>query len=321
MKILANDGLSPEGVALLEKAGFEISTNAIPQDELIETINNEGYTALLVRSATKVRKDIIDNCPNLQFIGRGGVGMDNIDVAYAREKGLTVENTPAASSPSVAELVMGQMYSIARGLHDSFLNMPSSGSTDFKVLKKRYAKGVELNGKTLVIFGFGRIGQALASRALGVGMKVIPVSRRTEKVDVPVSIYGVGTITANLETTTDLHAALGEADFLSLHIPKQANGEAVITEKEFAAMKDGVRIVNAARGGVVDEDALLAAIENGKVAYAALDVFENEPTPREDLLQHTKIASTPHIGAATVEAQGRIGIEMAEKIIAHFKQS
>jgi len=319
MKILANDGLSPEGVFLLEKSGFEISTTFVPQDDLIATINKEGYTTLLVRSATKVRKDIIDNCPSLQFIGRGGVGMDNIDVAYAREKGLTVENTPAASSHSVAELVMGQMYAISRGLHDSFLNMPQTGASDFKVLKKKYGKGVELKGKTLVIIGFGRIGQALASCALGAGMKVIAVGQEVSKVDIPISIHGVGTFTASLETTADLTTALAAADYISLHVPKQENGEAVIGEGQFKRMKYGVRIINAARGGVVDEDALLAAIKTGKVAYAALDVFENEPTPRTDLLQHEQIASTPHIGAATVEAQDRIGIEMAEKIIAHFK--
>lgn len=197
--------------------------------------------------------------------------------------------------------------------------MPQNGASDFKALKKKYGKGVELKGKTLVIIGFGRIGQALASCALGAGMKVIAVGQEVVKVDIPIAIHGIGTVTATLETTTDLTTALGAADYISLHVPKQANGAAVLDKAEFNAMKDGVRIVNAARGGVVNEDALLEALAAGKVAFAALDVFENEPTPRVDLLQHEKIASTPHIGAATEEAQARIGIEMAEKIIAHFK--
>jgi D-3-phosphoglycerate dehydrogenase len=319
MKILANDGISQDGIDKLTAAGFSVETTHVPQDQLIETINKEGYVALLVRSATTVRKDIIDACPSLRFIGRGGVGMDNIDVAYAREKGVTVENTPAASSQSVAELVMGSMFSIARSLYDSHANMPKSGVTEFKQLKKKYAKGVELRGKTLVIVGFGRIGQSLASYALGVGMKVIAINRTATKVAIPIEIQGLDNVMVHLEATQDLHAALPTADFISLHVPKQADGSAVIGESEFAIMKDGVRIVNAARGGVVDEDALLEALASGKVANIALDVFENEPTPREDLLVNEKIACTPHIGAATVEAQARIGAEMADKIIAALK--
>lgn len=319
MKILANDGISQEGINKLTAAGFSVETTHVPQDELIDAINKEGYVALLVRSATTVRKDLIDACPGLRFIGRGGVGMDNIDVAYAREKGITVENTPAASSQSVAELVMGSMFSIARSLYDSHVNMPKSGASDFKLLKKKYAKGVELRGKTLVIVGFGRIGQSLASYALGVGMKVEAINRTATKVAIPIELEGVDNLTVNIEATEDLHAVLPSADFISLHVPKQADGSAVVGEAEFARMKDGVRIVNAARGGVVDEDALLAALASGKVANIALDVFENEPTPREDLLVNEKIACTPHIGAATVEAQARIGTEMADKIIATLK--
>jgi D-3-phosphoglycerate dehydrogenase len=315
MKILANDGISPEGVDKLTTAGFTVVTEKVAQDQLVDAINNEGYVALLVRSATTVRKDLIDACPGLRFIGRGGVGMDNIDVAYAREKGITVENTPAASSQSVAELVMGSLFSISRSLYDAHLNMPNKGASEFKVLKKKYAKGVELKGKTLVIVGFGRIGQALASYALGSGMKVIAVNMEEIKVAIPLLIPGMEDVTVNVEATKDLEGSLGEADYISLHVPKQSDGQPVIGEKEFDQMKDGVRIVNASRGGVVDEDALLKALQSGKVANIALDVFDNEPTPREDLLKHDKIASTPHIGAATVEAQARIGEELAEKII------
>ena len=318
MKVLANDGISPEGVSKLEAAGFVVSTTFVPQDQLIDTINNEGYEVLLVRSATTVRKDLIDACPNLKFIGRGGVGMDNIDVAYARSIGRIVENTPAASSQSVAEMVMGNMFAISRSLHDSYKNMPVNGETEFKALKKKYGKGVELKGKTLLIIGFGRIGQALASYALGVGMKVVAVDTNTATVSIPLTIHGIGTVHAEITPANDLHAALGTADYISIHVPKQSDGSAVIQQSEFNAMKDGVRIVNAARGGVVNEDDLLAALASGKVAAAALDVFENEPTPRVDLLKHNQIASTPHIGAATVEAQDRIGGEMADKIIEAF---
>lgn len=318
MKILANDGIAPEGVKKLEEAGFTVITEAVPQDQLIDTINAEGYTGLVVRSATTVRKDIIDNCPGLKFIGRGGVGMDNIDVAYAREKGLTVENTPAASSQSVAELVMGALFSISRSLHDSYRNMPVNGVEDFKKLKKKYGKGVELRGKTLAIVGFGRIGQSLASYALGVGMKVIAVDQQEYAVSIPVTLHGAGVINVEITTVTNLNDVLAKADYISLHVPKQNDGSAVIKADEFKLMKDGVRLVNAARGGVIDEDALLEALASGKVANVALDVFENEPTPRKDLLEHELIASTPHIGAATVEAQGRIGEEMADKIIETF---
>lgn len=315
MKILANDGISPEGIQKLTNAGFTVVTDTVPQEDLINAINNEGYVALLVRSATTVRKDIIDACPGLRFIGRGGVGMDNIDVDYAREKGIIVENTPAASSQSVAELVMGSLFSLARSLYDSHLNMPKSGTGDFKVLKKKYAKGIELRGKALLIIGFGRIGQSVASYALGCGMNVLAVNNSDMRVAIPLKIHGIDELTVNIEAKNNLEEVLPKADFISIHVPKQSDGRAVIAEDQFNLMKEGVRIVNAARGGVVDEDALLKALSSGKVANIALDVFDNEPTPREDLLTHDKIACTPHIGAATVEAQARIGEELADKII------
>lgn len=319
MKILANDGISPEGQQKLEENGFSVTTEKVAQEELVDAINNEGYVGLLVRSATTVRKDLIDQCPNLKFIGRGGVGMDNIDVAYAREKGITVENTPAASSQSVAELVMGSLFSVARSTYDSYKSMPEHGKSDFKKLKKKYAKGVELRGKTLLIIGFGRIGQSLAQYALGVGMKVKAVNKEAGLVEIPVTIEGVGTVKSEVSVTNDLHSVIDSADFISLHVPKQADGSAVIAKNEFIKMKDGVRIVNAARGGVVNENDLLDALNSGKVAAAALDVYDNEPTPREDLLAHEAVACTPHIGAATVEAQARIGVELADKIIATLK--
>jgi D-3-phosphoglycerate dehydrogenase len=314
MKILANDGISALGKQLLEEAGYTVITEKVAQEDLAKAVNEQGIEIVLVRSATTVRKEVIDACSGLKLIGRGGVGMDNIDVAYAREKGVTVINTPASSSQSVAELVMGQLFALSRFLHDSFKNMESE---DFSTLKKNYAKGVELRGKTLGIIGFGRIGQSLASYALGIGMDVIAIDNSEKHVEIPVKV-GNQQVIIKITTQTDLKSALNLLDYISLHIPKQADGSAVISSSEFALMKKGVRIANAARGGVINETDLIEALNNGTVSACALDVFENEPNPRKDLLSHPKIACTPHIGAATVEAQDRIGEELAELIIGQF---
>ncbi len=314
MKILANDGISALGKQILEDAGYNVITEKVGQEELAKAVNEQGIEIVLVRSATTVRKEVIDACPGLKLIGRGGVGMDNIDVAYAREKGLKVINTPASSSQSVAELVMGQLFSLSRFLHDSFKNMETG---DFSTLKKNYAKGVELRGKTLGIIGFGRIGQSLASYALGVGMEVIAIDNSEKLIEIPVKV-GNQEVIINVNTKTDLKSLLGQMDYISIHVPKQADGSAVISSSEFALMKKGVRIANAARGGVINESDLIEALNNGTVSACALDVFENEPNPRKDLLSHPKIACTPHIGAATVEAQDRIGEELAQLIIGQF---
>jgi D-3-phosphoglycerate dehydrogenase len=316
MKILANDGISAIGKQLLEKSGYTVVTEHVKQADLVNAINEQNYEVVLVRSATTVRKEVIDVCPGLKLIGRGGVGMDNIDVAYAREKGLTVVNTPASSSQSVAELVFGDMFAISRFLHDSFKNMETG---EFPILKKKFGKGVELRGKTLGIIGCGRIGSSLASYALGAGMKVIAVGHQaeTKEIELP-EIQGLGKLKIKLDITTDFSTLLAESDYISLHVPKQKDGSAVLSAKEFAQMKNGVRIVNAARGGVINEDDLLDALNSGKVAAAALDVYENEPNPSKDLLNHPAIACTPHIGAATLEAQDRIGEELADLIITKF---
>lgn len=315
MKVLANDGISQQGIDALEAAGYTVLTDKVEQDNLITEINAQNIEVLLVRSATTVRKEVFDACPELKFVGRGGVGMDNIDVQYGRDNGRIVANTPAASSQSVAELVMGQLFSISRSLHDSAKNMATG---DFKTLKKKYGKGVELRGKTLAIVGFGRIGQSLAGYAIGAGMNVEAVDTSAEPRKIDVQLGNGLTATTDIVPKTNIQDVLANADFISLHVPKQADGSAVIGADEFAKMKNRVRIVNAARGGVVDEDALIEALSSGKVASIALDVFENEPNPRKDLLDHDLIAATPHIGAATVEAQGRIGTELAETIIANF---
>ena len=315
MKILANDGISDLGKQLLEEAGFTVITEKVEQENLIAETNAQNIEMILVRSATTVRKEVIDACPNLKLIGRGGVGMDNIDVDYAREKGLLVINTPASSSQSVAELVMGQLFSISRSLQDSFKNMETG---DFSQLKKKFAKGVELRGKTLGIIGFGRIGQSLASYALGAGMDVIASDHSSFTVQIPVQIGTKNTSNVEIKTYSSLDELLRNSDYISIHVPKQSDGSAVIAEKEFALMKKGVRIVNSARGGVINEDDLLAALNSGKVAAAAMDVFENEPNPKKELLSHPNIACTPHIGAATLEAQDRIGEELASLIIGQF---
>lgn len=319
MKILANDGISSDAVSVLENAGFTVVTKNVPQAELVDAINKENYVGLLVRSATTARQDLIDACPGLKLIGCGGVGMDNIDVKYAQSKGLHVINTPGASSQSVAELVIGTMFSLSRSLFHSHRMMPNKGVEEFGKLKKKYGNGQELRGKTLGIVGFGRIGQSVATYALGCGMKVVAVDLYANPVDIVVKIEGFGEAKVTIAPKSELIEVIAELDYISLHVPKQPNGEAVIGEKEFSLMKDGVVIVNAARGGVIDETALLKVLETGKVRAVGLDVFENEPTPNKDLLINEKIAATPHIGAATDEAQDRIGLELAEQIIKLLK--
>lgn len=318
MKVLANDGIAIAGVKALESANFEVITDNIPQEQLITEINAQNIEVILVRSATKVRKDIIDSCPNLKIIGRGGVGMDNIDVDYARDKGIEVINTPAASSQSVAELVMAHLFSISRSVYDSNRQMPDSSNGQFKVLKKKYGKGIELRNKTLGVIGFGRIGQYTAKYALGCGMNVIAYDPFVNQAKIDLNI-GSQTISVNIEMTS-FDELLSQADFISLHVPMPNDGNALIGNDEFSKMKDGVRIVNASRGGVINEDALISALNVSKVAGAALDVFVGEPSPREDILKHDKISLTPHVGAATVEAQERIGTELADKIISFYNK-
>jgi D-3-phosphoglycerate dehydrogenase len=312
MKVLANDGLAKSGIVALEEAGFEVELTTVAQDQLVDYINENNVVVLLVRSATKVRTDIIDNCPSLKIIGRGGVGMDNIDVEYARGKGLHVINTPAASSHSVAELVFAHLFGMARFLPQANREMPLEGESKFKVLKKAYAKGVELRGKTLGLIGFGRIGQATAKIALGLGMKVVAFDPFIDAAHLELEFFDHQSLFFEINTISK-EDVLKEADFLSLHVPAQK--EYVISTKELELMKDGACIVNAARGGVVDEVALVEALEKGKIAKAALDVFEKEPTPEVQLLMNPNLSLTPHIGAATGEAQDRIGTELASQII------
>ena len=318
MKVLANDGISKSGIKALEKGGFEVITTKVAQEQVANFINTHDVKVILVRSATKVRKDIIDTCPGLKIIGRGGVGMDNIDVAYAREKGLHVINTPASSSESVAELVFAHLFTGVRFLHDANRNMPLEGDSNFDGLKKAYANGIELRGKTLGIIGFGRIGQAVAKMALGLGMKVIAADKYVNEAVIRVDFYNGQFI--NVEIVTEsLEDIFKHSDFITLHVPAQDGY--VIDKEEFQLMKENVGIVNCARGGVINEVALIEALDEGKVLFAGLDVFEKEPTPEIQILMHPKISLTPHIGAATEEAQDRIGTELAEQIISLLKNN
>ena len=316
MKILANDGISNNGIKELEDGGFEVITITVAQEQLKSFINKESITVLLVRSATKVRKDLIDSCPSLKIIGRGGVGMDNIDVKYARDKGLHVINTPSASSESVAELVFAHLFSGVRFLHESNRNMPLDGDSKFKALKKSYSKGTELRGKTLGIIGFGRIGQASAKIGIGLGMKVIAFDPFLEKVNIKVPFFDGKSLNFDINIQSK-ESVLKEADFITLHVPAQK--EFVIGSNEIELMKDGAGLVNAARGGVVDEIALVNALKSGKLSFAGVDTFENEPTPSVQVLMTKNISLSPHIGAATTQAQKRIGSELATQIIKILK--
>lgn len=316
MKVLANDGISKSGILALEKGGFEVITTKVAQEQVANYINANAVSVLLVRSATKVRQDIIDNCPTLKVIGRGGVGMDNIDVDYAREKGIHVINTPASSSESVAELVFAHLFTGVRFLHDANRNMPLEGDSNFEGLKKAYANGLELRGKTLGIIGFGRIGKAVAKIGLGLGMRVIASDKFVGNAEIKVDFYNGQFINVDI-ITEPMEDIFRHSDFISLHVPAQDGY--VIGKSEFELMKDGVGIVNASRGGVINEFELIEALETGKVLFAGLDVFEEEPTPAVQILMHPKISLTPHIGAATLEAQDRIGTELAEQIISLLK--
>ncbi len=312
-RILINDGIEKVGEDLLKAAGHEVVTDKIDQKDLLQELQN--FDAISVRSATEVRQELIDACPRLRAIGRGGVGMDNIDVAYAKSKDIAVINTPAASSRSVAELVFAHLYGIARFLPQSNREMPTKGSTEFGKLKKNYSKGFELQGKTLGVIGLGRIGQETAQLGLSNGMNVIGVDPYVESVEL---IIGGAQVSARYSlVSSTMDELLSTSDIISLHIPNV--GKYVLSHDEFSKMKKGVILINCSRGGTVDEDAMLTALKDGTLAAAGLDVFENEPTPRQDILSHPRISLTPHTGASTEEAQEKIGIELAEKLIAALK--
>ena len=311
MKILANDGISDSGKEKLEEYGFDVDLTKVSQEQLVSYINENEISTILVRSATQVRADIIDNCPSIKIIGRGGVGMDNIDVEYAKSKGINVINTPAASSKSVAELVFSHLFGCVRFLHESNRSMPLEGDTKFKELKKSYAGGTELSEKTLGIIGFGRIGQEVAKIAIGVGMKVIFYDKFNEQANIKLDFFDGQNLSFKLKSST-FDELLNNSDFITVHIP--ASNEYIIDSDQIAKMKNGVGLLNLSRGGIINEEELIKNIESGKISFAGIDTFEGEPNPSMKILMNSNVSLTPHIGAATVEAQDRIGVELADKI-------
>jgi D-3-phosphoglycerate dehydrogenase len=312
MKILANDGISQSVIDSLGKRGFEIITTKVAQNQLENYINEHTIDAILVKNATQVRQELIDACPSIKLIGVLGVGMDNIDAEYAEDQGLYVINAPEASASSVAELVFAHLFGLARFLHASNREMPLEGDSRFKELKKAYSQGIELKGKTIGIIGFGRIGQAVAKIGLGLGMNVIATDEIITNAPISVDFFNGQKVTINIDTIPK-DELLKEADFITLHVSAQE--DYVISKKEIEKMKDGVGIINTARGGILHEVDLVMAIESGKVQFAGLDVFETEPKPAVQLLMNPEISLTPNIGAGTKETQDRIGTELAKQII------
>ncbi len=313
MKVLANDGISGAGENRLKEAGINILDNRVAPEHLANFINENQVNVLLVRSATQVRAALIDECPSLKIIGRGGVGMDNIDVEYAIEKGLYVINTPSASSRSVAEMVFAHFFALARFLHESNRMMPLEGETKFNFLKKSYSNAVELEGKTLGVIGFGGIGQEVVKMGISLGMKVKVLTRKPKTENISLDFFDGQKVHFEITSTNNWDEFLLDTDFISINTPQ--TNEYIIDTPQFEKMKNGVFIVNTARGGVINEEALLEFLEDGKVAGAALDVFENEPTPSLNILMNPQLSLTPHLGGNTIDAQEKIGVELAEQII------
>jgi len=302
MKIIITDGITNEGAQLLVDAGFEVVREKVSADDLPSKIVD--FDAIIVRSATKVTKEVIDAGKNLKAIARGGVGVDNIDVAYAKEKGIPVLNTPGASAISVAELAISHMMAVGRFLHRSNVEMRQG-----KWPKNDYSKGKEVTGKTLGLFGLGSIGRETAKRAIGLGMAVIACDPFITSIDMDVKLV-------------NKEELLNSADIISMHIPFIKSEGPTLKQEDFEKMKDGVVIVNCARGGVIKESDLLNALNSGKVSFAAIDVWESEPCGEDQkpLIEHPNVSITPHIGASTVEAQDRVSIEIAQRVIDTLKK-
>lgn len=312
MIVLANDGISEKGIQLLKEADITVLDARVSAEHLSNFINENNVDVLLVRSATQVRKNLIDECPNLKIIGRGGVGMDNIDVDYAIDKGIYIINTPKASCKSVAELVFAHFFSLTRFLHESNRLMPLEGDTKFNTLKKSFNNATELSGKTLGVIGMGNIGLEVIKIGISLGMSIVAYNRTPKTENVKISFFDGQSLHFEIKSV-NLDEVLKKSDFISINI---SNAEKYFIDNEqIAMMKEGVFIANTARGGVLNEVALIDAIERGKVAGAALDVFENEPNPEIEILMNPALSLSPHIGGNTLEAQNRIAEELAEQII------
>lgn len=315
MRILANDGIDAAGKKILEEAGFQVFTDKIAQPDLASRISE--YDILIVRSATKVTAEIMDS-GNLKLIARAGVGLDNIDIRHAGLKNIPVVNTPNASSRSVAELVFAHIFSCYRYLFLSNNEMPENGKSAFNELKKTAGKGLEVQDKKIGIIGFGRIGQEVAKMAIGLGMEVLPNDYKGRPVDLTISFhrkYAIKNFTITLPGY-NMEEVLKEADIITIHTP---GSEEVIGEKELGMMKKGAVLINCARGGVVNEKALNQFVQSGHIAFAGVDVFENEPPVNDLMLKMPNTSLSPHIGASTAEAQERVGIELATRITSFFQ--
>ncbi len=299
MKVIICDKTEKEYIEQMRAAGLtvDVRDDITPEQLLVELPNYDG---MVVRSRTKVRKDLIDVCPNLKVIVRGGAGLDTIDHEYAKSKGIAVMNTPLANSKSVAELAIGYMLMLARSLYAASATMKA------EKWEKKAFNGDEIGGKTLGLIGIGNIGKETARRAIAMDMSVVAYDPYVNEVPDGIKLVS-------------LDELLAQADYISLHLPKTKESTNMIDAEQFAKMKNGVRIVNCARGGIVNEDALYEALTNGKVAGAALDVFNEEPPTDWKLAKLDNVIASPHIGAATKEAQARVGAEVAEKLIAFSK--
>ena len=317
MIVLANDGISQSSKKELINLNFKIFDKKIDQSELITYINNYQIEIILVRSATIINSEILNNCKSIKLIGRAGVGLDNIDLISAKKNNVRVFNTPNASSISVAELVISHLLSANRNLHITNRSMPLNGETKFKEIKSHSSECKEVMFKTLGIIGLGRIGQEVAKRAFSLGMNVIAFDKKIEKIKIHLDHIKNQNIFFDLKISS-LNDVLKESDFITLHIPK-INDKPFIGRHEFDIMKKGVGIINTSRGGLIDESELIKFLNNKKVSFAALDVYENEPVPNIQLLMHDKISLSPHIGGSTVEAQERIGDEIVKEIKSFYK--
>jgi len=317
MIVLANDGISQNSKKELIDLKFKIFDTKIDQSELIKYINRNHIEIILVRSATIINSEILNNCKSIKLIGRAGVGLDNIDLISAKKNNVRVFNTPNASSISVAELVISHLLSANRNLHITNRSMPLNGETKFKEIKSHSSECKEVMFKTLGIIGLGRIGQEVAKRAFSLGMNVIAFDKKIEKIKIHLDHIKNQNIFFDLKISS-LNDVLKESDFITLHIPK-INDKPFIGRDEFDIMKKGVGIINTSRGGLIDESELIKFLNNKKVSFAALDVYENEPVPNIQLLMHDKISLSPHIGGSTVEAQERIGDEIVKEIKSFYK--
>ncbi|CAM4070752.1 NAD(P)-dependent oxidoreductase [Flavobacterium antarcticum] len=312
MKVLANDGISANGIQLLEQNGFEVITTKVAQEQVAAYINKNEIDVLFVRTATKISTELLDDCPSLKVIGIAEEAIDNKIIDYAKSKGKTIVNASDSSAVAMAELVFAHLFSGARFLHDANRNMPLEGDSNFNSLKKAYSSGIELRGKTLGIIGFTASGIEVAKIGLALGMHVIVADGSTEETEIELNFYNGKSVIVKVEKV-ELNQLLRHSDFITIHLPASEK-KYLISEPEFKLMKDNVGIVNVSQGGIINEVALLKALDDNKVLFAGLDVFEEQPTPAVQVLMHPKVSLTPHIGSTTVETQQRMEIELVQKV-------